>query len=89
MRIEFDMPKGLEEQLKTLVLTATKEALEQAQKQQIQKQWMSLKEGCEYAGVSYNTFMKYRELGLKVCEIDGVKRISKQAIDEFFIKNSF
>ncbi|WP_199171284.1 helix-turn-helix domain-containing protein [Sporosarcina sp. P18a] len=53
------------------------------------KEWMTLKEGAAYAGVSYNTLMKFRLMGLKVAEIDGVKRISKTEIDNFLIENSF
>ncbi|TSI07644.1 helix-turn-helix domain-containing protein [Lysinibacillus sp. BW-2-10] len=53
------------------------------------KQWMTLKEGASYAGVSYNTLMKFRLMGLKICEIDGIKRVSKAEIDNFLKENSF
>lgn len=53
------------------------------------KEWMSIKEACLYIGVSYNTFMKYREMGLKVCEIEGVKRVSKEEIDIFLNQYSY
>lgn len=53
------------------------------------KDWMSLKEAANYAGVSYNTFIKFRTLGLKVCEIDGIKRVSKKEIDRFLEGHSF
>lgn len=89
MKIELDMPLGLEEQLKQLVLTTTKEAIELSQKQLTTKEWMNLREGASYAGVSYNSFMRFRTMGLKVCEIDGIKRVSKREIDEFLYKNSF
>lgn len=90
MKIELlDMPEGLGEQLKFLVLAATKEALELRKKQLTAKEWMSLKEGAAYAGVSNNSFTKFRELGLRVCEIDGIKRVSKKEIDRFLGNNSF
>ncbi|MCR8853495.1 DNA-binding protein [Lysinibacillus fusiformis] len=89
MEIKFDMPGGLGEQLKAMVLAATKEALEMSQKQLTAKEWMSLKEGATYAGVSYNSFTKFREMGLKVCEIDGIKRVSKKEIDLFLQNNSY
>jgi len=89
MRVELDMPVGLEDELKALILNATKQALDQSQKQQITKQWLSLKEGASYAGVSYNSFIKFREMGLKVCEIDGIKRVSKKEIDQFLYSFSF
>jgi predicted site-specific integrase-resolvase len=53
------------------------------------KEWMSIKEACNYIGVSYNTFMKYREKGLKVCEIEGIKRVSKDEIDIFLNQFSY
>lgn len=53
------------------------------------KNWMSLKEAAIYAGVSYNTFIKFRTLGLKVCEIDGIKRVSKKEIDRFLEEYSY
>lgn len=51
-------------------------------------QWMTLKQGAAYAGVSYNTFMKFRIIGLKICEIEGVRRVSKTEIDNFLNENS-
>lgn len=89
MRIELDMPQGLEEQLKQIVFNATKEAMEEQQKKLATKEWLSLKEGALYAGVSYNTFMKFRELGLKVAQIEGVQRVNKKEIDIFMENHSF
>lgn len=54
----------------------------------LNKEWMTLKEGAVYAGVSYNSLMKFRLMGLKICEIDGIKRISITEIDNFFKENS-
>ncbi|QEA01275.1 DNA-binding protein [Lysinibacillus fusiformis] len=83
------MIPSLEEQLKVVVLTATKEAIEDGRKQLAAREWMSLKEGAVYANVSYNSFIKFRERGLKVFEIDGIKRVSKKEIDIFLEKNSY
>lgn len=55
----------------------------------VAKQWMSISEAAKYAGVSYNTFMKFRSMGLQICEIDGIKRVSKDEIDTFLKTNSF
>lgn len=55
----------------------------------IPKEWLSLKEGAAYAGVSYNTFIKFREMGLKIAEIEGIKRVSRKEIDTFFENHSF
>lgn len=53
------------------------------------QEWLSLKEGASYVGVSYNTFIKYREMGLEVAEINGIKRVSKSMIDSFLRQHSF
>ncbi|QOV13206.1 DNA-binding protein [Viridibacillus arvi] len=55
----------------------------------IPKEWLSLKEGAAYAGVSYNTFVKFREIGLKVSEVEGIKRVSRTEINTFFENYSF
>ncbi|RPJ94085.1 DNA-binding protein [Rummeliibacillus sp. TYF005] len=53
------------------------------------KEWLSLKEAATYAGVSYNTFIKFREMGLRVAEIESVKRVSRKEIDTFFENHSY
>lgn len=52
-------------------------------------EWLDLKSAAKYANVSYNTFIKFRIRGLKVVEIDGVKRVSKSEIDRFYNEHSF
>ncbi|MER2192134.1 MAG: helix-turn-helix domain-containing protein [Solibacillus sp.] len=52
-------------------------------------EWLSLTEAAKYAGVSYNTFIKFRVHGLKICEIDGIKRVSRKEIDRFLEDHSF
>lgn len=90
MKLELDsFNEPFEKYFKRVVLKATREALLENKERHIPKEWLSLKEGAEYAGVSYNTFMKFRLLGLPVCEIDGIKRVSKKEIDSFLKKNSF
>lgn len=53
------------------------------------KEWMSLAEAAKYAGVSHNTFTKFREMGLKVCQVEGIKRVSRKEIDNFLENHSF
>lgn len=52
-------------------------------------EWMSIKDAAKYAGVSYNTFKKFRTMGLKISEIDGVMRVSRKEIDRFLESHSF
>jgi len=53
------------------------------------KEWMSIEEACMYLNISYNTFNKFRHMGLKVAEVDRVKRVAKSEIDRFLTENSF
>lgn len=52
-------------------------------------EWMTLADAAKYAGVSNNTFLKFRVLGLRVSHIEGIKRVSRKEIDTFLEKNSF
>ena len=82
----FEQFYSIENQLKNWVT----DAMRDYQKHNITtKEWMNIKEAREYIGVSHNTFTKYRELGLKISEIDGIKRVSKAEIDNFLNKHSF
>lgn len=51
-------------------------------------EWMDLKTAAKYVGVSQNTFYNFRIHGLKVAEIDSVKRVSKTELDRFMKKHS-
>ena len=53
------------------------------------KEWMTIKEATAYAGVSYNTFIKFRKIGLKIAEVEGIKRVSRKEIDTFLENHSF
>ncbi|WP_318616760.1 DNA-binding protein [Sporosarcina sp. YIM B06819] len=88
MNLELNLPLLLETQLHDITSKAFKAAINELQ-QNNTKEWMSLKEGASYAGVAINTFNKFRLDGLKVCEIDGVKRVSKTEIDSFLNNHSF
>lgn len=51
-------------------------------------EWMDLKTAAKYLGVSANKFYDFRVRGLKVAEIDNVKRVSKTELDKFMKKHS-
>ena len=51
-------------------------------------EWMTLADGAKYAAVSINTFSKFRLMGLKVSEIEGIKRVSRKEIDNFLEEHS-
>ena len=90
LKIEFELPQlTLEKQIEQVVLSTTQKAIEKYHQRNMSKSWFSIKEACEYIGISFNSFTKLRNLGLKVCEIDGIKRVSKKEIDRFLEENSF
>ncbi len=75
--------------IEELIVNVVKQTLQTAKQTFIISEWMSLKEGAKYANVSYNTFMKFRAKGLKISEVDGVKRVSRKEIDQFLESHSF
>lgn len=75
--------------IEDIVIRALQKALQAEQHQFMDRGWLSLKDGAKYAGVSYNTFIKFREMGLQVCEIEGIKRVSRKEIDRFLQHHSF
>lgn len=89
MLINIETPKELEEELTVMILKATKQALNLYKKQLESNDWLSLQEACKYANVSNATFQKFRSMGLKVAEIDSVKRVSKKEIDRFLESQSY
>lgn len=61
--------------IKEIVMETIQKVLQAAQFQFIVSGWLSLKDDAKYAGVvSYNTYRKFRVMGLQVCEIEGIKR---------------
>jgi ACT domain-containing protein len=79
----------IEEKINEIITIATTNAIKGFQKLIIPKEWMTIAEAAKYAGVSHNTFAKFREMGLKVSQVDGVKRVSRKEIDVFLEKHSF
>lgn len=75
--------------IEEIVMKAIQKALLATQHQFMDSGWLSLKDGASYAGVAYNTFIKFRTMGLQVCEIDGIKRVSRKEIDRFLEDHSY
>lgn len=87
MQQTFEVSEGLESILTELIINYTNQAIKS--QHFVSKDWFSLSEATEYVGVSYNTFMKFRLMGLKISEINGVKGVSKKEIDRFLEQHSF
>lgn len=74
---------NIESHMEELIINTINKALLSSKQMLGLNEWMSIKEGAKYAGVSYNTFKKFRSKGLKISEIDGVMRVSRKEIDRF------
>lgn len=53
------------------------------------KKIFTLKEAAAYLNVSFNTFQKFRYEGLKVFELDGTKRVTKEELNKFIEMHSY
>lgn len=84
-----DNTKINETHIEDLITDVVHRTLQSIQQKFNYSEWMSLKEAAQYANVSYNTLMKFRVMGLKISEIEGVKRVSKKEIDRFLEQHSF
>lgn len=89
MKIQAECPEGLDERVAKVVISSTEKAIQKYFEKMATKEWMSIKEACKYANVSNVTFQKFRTLGLRIAEIDGIKRVSKKEIDRFLENNSY
>lgn len=78
-----------ETRMELLIQSVVKNTVKSLKESFVDSEWMSLKDAGKYLNVSPNTFKKYRLQGLKIAEIDGVKRVSKKELDRFMKENSF
>jgi len=74
---------NIDSHMEALIINTINKALLSSKQMLISNEWMSIKEATKYVGVSFNTFMKFRTMGLKISEIDGIKRVSRKEIDRF------
>ncbi|WP_346234830.1 helix-turn-helix domain-containing protein [Lysinibacillus telephonicus] len=88
--MELNTPE-IQSTTQAIILNTIAELLEEIVNNQKEesKEWMSIEQACKYLNISYNTFKKFRIMGLKVAEIDGVKRVAKSEIDRFLNEHSF
>lgn len=91
MKVELELSQVVEEKIVATIKAALNESLgtNSQSNNLLSGEWLNLKEAAKYAGVSYNTLIKYREMGLEFFEVDGVKRVSKKAINEFYQKHMY
>lgn len=81
--LPVQISKEFTEFYENLLFNLANEAVEKVKNGMLQKKYMNKKEAARYIGVSFNTFQKIEKLGLPIIEVDGIKLVSKQDIDEF------
>lgn len=83
--IKIPIPESFQEDLRTMMRETAREALAEAKEQERHgKDFMSLKDCCQYLGISYGTLNVWiRQLGLKTIVIQGKTFIAKQTLLEF------
>ncbi|MCM3382132.1 helix-turn-helix domain-containing protein [Shouchella rhizosphaerae] len=64
-----------------------KKIVEKVQLDSEVKPYMNKKEAAQSIGVSFNTFQKLKKMGLPIIEIDGIRLVRKQDIDNFLEKH--
>lgn len=83
----MNVPLTIEEtaltQIKEVMLASATEAFTKVGKQKVFPRYMTKKLACEYLDVSFNTLVKFIDLGLPVMQIDGITKLDKHDIDEF------
>lgn len=87
MQQAYKLPEHLENEITNIVINSTNQVIQT--QQFFSKEWFSLAEASKYIGVSHNTFSEFRLMGLKIFEVDGVKRVSKKEIDRFLEQHSY
>jgi hypothetical protein len=89
VELKIDLAPGVSAALEAAAVKALEKAIEKRNDRELFPEWMDLKTGAKYASVAYGTFIKFREMGLPVCEIDGIRRVSKSAINKFLTDYSY
>lgn len=89
MKLIAEVPVDFDERVAKTATESVERAIEKYFEKLATKEWMSIQEACKYANVSNVTFQKFRTLGLRIAEIDGIKRVSKKEIDRFLENNSY
>ncbi|MCT4397329.1 helix-turn-helix domain-containing protein [Pediococcus ethanolidurans] len=87
MEVKMQVPPEFEEHIKEEMLKTAVEAYKLAGKREALPEYMNMKQAGEYAGVSFNTLKKWIAMDLRVSNIAGMQRISKKAIDEFYLEH--
>ncbi|EGO9793796.1 DNA-binding protein [Enterococcus faecalis] len=76
--------EGFEETIANVISKEFEQQIEKLSIENIQTGWLSLKQACEYVGISRGTLEKWiSEYGLSVSVIEGTKRIKKSKLDNF------
>lgn len=87
-QIQFELSDEVQKQLEELFQQSARQVFKEVREKELHtKEYMKLKEACEYVGISYGTLQKWiREEDLKVIDVSGIKMIAKQTINTFLLE---
>lgn len=84
--VKMQLPDELQEAVTDLARTALMVAITETRNNQQAPGYLKAGEASKYLGVSKTTFYEWiKKHGIKTVEIDGVKRYSKQSLDNFMM----
>ncbi|KQL33340.1 hypothetical protein [Psychrobacillus sp. FJAT-21963] len=88
MNRDYEIIESLNK-IEELIMSFANQASQSPKHPVLISEWMTLANGAKYAGVSYNSFVKFQRMGLKVSQVEGIKRVSRKEIDNFLENYSF
>lgn len=83
MNVPIQLSSNFVDSYENALLEMTQKIIEKVQLDSDIKPYMNKKEAAQYIGVSFNTFQKLEKMGLPIIEIDGIRLVRKQDIDDF------
>ncbi|WP_423348499.1 hypothetical protein [Lactiplantibacillus plantarum] len=82
--VSITVPDSAMDPIRQVMMDTALEAFKQVEVRTALPFWMKKEEAATYANVAPKTLSKFIRQGLKVSIIDGVQRVSKKSIDEFY-----
>lgn len=87
-QLHLEVSEELEEQIQALFIKSAREVLSEVSKQEINsREFMNLKEACQFVGCSFNTLQTWiNKYGLKQIQIGGKRYVKKETLVQFLTK---
>lgn len=83
MKMEFELPQTMADQLHQLMFDSARQAFNEAAEVQNMPEYMTKQQAAKYLHVSGQTLSEFIRLGLHITIVNKVQRISRASADEF------